>query len=111
MRTVNSWILKLLVPRSIMSIISLSFLVWIVQSLRLTDLLNDNSIGIKNFVILNLYLLPSFAIIVLPISLSLAFGFTLMRLKKERVFTTVQSLAIQLKSLVAPMFLLLGAAW
>lgn len=111
MRIIRSWILRLLIPRTIGSILSLSFVVWMVQSLRLTDLLSVNHIGIKNFFILNLYLFPSFLIIVLPISLSLACGVTMMILKEGQVFTTVQSLAIHLRQLAAPLFMMSGLLW
>lgn len=106
MRIISSWILKLLIPRTVGSVLSLSFVVWVVQSVRLTDLLTLHHIGIKNFFLLNLHMFPAFLIIVLPISISVACGIAMILLKEGCVFTTVQSLAIHLRQITIPVLIL-----
>ncbi|NDF12295.1 MAG: LPS export ABC transporter permease LptF [Proteobacteria bacterium] len=82
--------------------LSLTFLVWLTQSLRFVDLIVNRGLGASTFLYLSTLLLPSLLSIVLPIALFISIAFVYSKLTMDSELIVLKSAGLSKIELIKP---------
>lgn len=82
--------------------LSLTFLVWLTQSLRFVDLIINRGLGASTFLYLSTLLLPSLLSVVLPIALFISVAFVYSKLTMDSELIVLKSAGLSKFSLIKP---------
>ena len=106
----SRYILRQLVVGMVLVAAALLCVMWLTQSLRFIELIVNKGLSIFRFTELTLLLLPSFLVIVLPISLFSVTLFTYTKLNSDRELVVMRSVGLSHARLAQPALVLSLAA-
>lgn len=103
---ITRYILRQLVVGMVLVSIGLAFVLWLTQSLRFVELIVNKGLSIAGFLHLTVLLLPSFLIVILPVSLFAVVLFTYNRLASDRELVVLRAAGVSQWGLSRPAVLL-----
>lgn len=108
MGIIPRYILRQLVAVTLFVTVTLSFAIWLAQSLRFVELIVNRGLNLSSFLHLTLLLVPSFLSFLLPIALIVAVLFTYNKLASDSEVVVIQAIGLGPLQLAQPALWLAG---
>lgn len=109
MGSIPRYIFRQLVAVTLFVTVTLSFAIWLAQSLRFVELIVNRGLSLSSFLHLTLLLVPSFLSFLLPIALITAVLFTYNKLASDSEIVVIQAIGLGPLQVAQPALWLAGA--
>ncbi|MCR6630874.1 MAG: LPS export ABC transporter permease LptF [Magnetospirillum sp.] len=109
MTGITRYVLRQLTVGMIFVSAALACVLWLTQSLRFVEMIVNKGISVGTFLLLTLMLMPSFLVVIIPISLFAVLLFTYNKLNADRELVVLRAAGLSHWTLARP-GLILGAA-
>ncbi|MBI5165680.1 MAG: LPS export ABC transporter permease LptF [Magnetospirillum sp.] len=106
MTTVTRYVLRQLTVGMIFVSAALACVLWLTQSLRFVEMIVNKGLSIGTFLLLTLLLMPSFLVVILPISLFAVVLFTYNKLNADRELVVLRASGLSHWALARPALIL-----
>lgn len=110
MTGITKYVLRQLVVGMIFVSAALACVLWLTQSLRFIEMIVSKGISVGTFLLLTVLLMPSFLVVIVPISLFAVVLFTYNRLNADRELVVLRAAGLSHWALARPALMLAGAA-
>ncbi|MGE5547908.1 MAG: LPS export ABC transporter permease LptF [Solirubrobacterales bacterium] len=110
MSGITRYILRQLVVGTIFVAVALTCVLWLTQSLRFVEMIVNKGLSVGAFLQITVLLLPSFLIVVVPISLFAVVLFTYNKLNSDRELVVMRAVGLSHWALARPALILAGVA-
>lgn len=110
MSGITRYILRQLTVGMVFVSIALACVLWLTQSLRFVELIVNKGLSVGVFLQLTLLLMPSFLVVIVPISLFAVILFTYNKLNSDRELVVLRAVGLSHWALARPGLILAGAA-
>lgn len=108
MRKITTYLFRHLSVAMILVTLTLTFAVWLMQSLRLIDMIVNKGLPLSMFLYMSSLLLPTFLSLILPIALFAAFMFVYNRLTMDSELVAMQAAGVSSFGLAKPALVMAG---
>ena len=109
MRAIVRYVLRQLFEATVFVTVALAAIIWLTQSLRFVELIINRGLSLGSFMYLTALLLPSFLLVILPVSLACAILFVYNKLIVDSELVVLRSAGLSQTSLAAPALIMAGA--
>ncbi|MBM3540659.1 MAG: LPS export ABC transporter permease LptF [Alphaproteobacteria bacterium] len=109
MRAIDRYVLRQLFEATVFVTVALAAIIWLTQSLRFVELIINRGLSLGSFMYLTALLLPSFLLVILPVSLACAILFVYNKLIVDSELVVLRSAGLSQTSLAAPAVIMAGA--
>lgn len=106
MRTITLYVLRQLVVGMVFIAVALIAILWLSQSLRFVEMIVEKGLSISVFLTLTMLLMPSFLVIVFPVSLFSTILFVYNKLQSDRELVVMSTSGISQWGLAKPALIL-----
>lgn len=110
MSGITRYVLRQLTVGMVFVSIALACVLWLTQSLRLIELIVSNGLSVASFLQLTLLLMPTFLVVIIPISLFAVVLFTYNKLNSDRELVVLRAVGLSHWALGRPALILAAAA-
>lgn len=110
MSAITRYVLRQLTVGMVFVSIALACVLWLTQSLRLIEMIVSNGLSVASFLELTLLLMPTFLVVIIPISLFAVVLFTYNKLNSDRELVVMRAIGLSHWTLGRPALILAGAA-
>lgn len=110
MTGITRYILRQLTVGMIFVSIALACVLWLTQSLRFVEMIVSKGISISTFLLLTMLLMPTFLVVIIPISLFAVVLFTYNKLNADRELVVLRAAGLSHWALAQPALILGSAA-
>lgn len=110
MSSITRYLLRQLTVGMVFISIALACVLWLTQSSRLIEMIVTNGLSVTSFLELTLLLMPTFLMIIIPISLFAVVLFVYNKLNADRELVVLRAIGLSHWSLGRPALILAGAA-